>query len=55
LECIYKENTTKYWWENFREEAFGRDGGKDFVLRLKGLNINEFGEREGMKTKNVLA
>jgi hypothetical protein len=31
-----------------------RDGGKDLLLRLKGLNINEFLEREGMKTKNVL-
>lgn len=34
LGTIYTEPDNKYFWPNFKEEAFGNDKGQDFIERL---------------------
>ena len=54
LECIYKEQPTSYWWDNFNEEVFKKDDGKDYMERLLGFAYTNIEEREGFLTRRLL-
>jgi hypothetical protein len=34
MAVIYNEPSNKYFWPNFKDQAFGNDKGHDFVERL---------------------
>lgn len=50
---IYNEPENKYFWANFKEEAFEKDKGQDFMERLGKIFATK--EEHKVKTDFFLA
>lgn len=51
---VYDTATSKYDWDNFKENAFIKDGGKDFVNRIKGFNYKKMSSYTIGYTKKIV-
>lgn len=47
---FYKEPVSKYYWENFCEQVFAEDKGRDFKERLGKISAAEMKEEERVAT-----
>lgn len=54
LQIVYKESKMNYSWKNFREQAFGRDKGQDFLARCRGLALNKLKKDDFHFSKQIL-
>lgn len=44
ISVIYKEPSAKYYWLNFKDEAYGNDKGHDFKERMGKMSANDLKE-----------
>jgi len=51
VEILYESPATSYEWENFKKQAFGKDYGVDFLMRLRGTNIPKYSNYQYQITK----
>lgn len=61
ISVLYKEPSSKYYWENFnvrmfimQEEVFKNDKGKDFKERMGRLSAAELKEDEKVQTQKFI-
>lgn len=54
LEGVYKAARTDYGWKNFKQAAFKKDKGADFLARLKGLNVQKLRKDTLIYAKTVV-
>ena len=47
---IYKEPASKYYWDNFKEQAFEEDNGSDFKERMGKMSATDLREDERVVT-----
>lgn len=55
IDVVYDTATSKYDWDNFKENAFVKDGGKDFVSRIKGFNYKKMSSYTIGYTKKIVS
>lgn len=51
---VYKEPSGKYYWENFKQQAFGEDEGVDFVQRIGRMSVTDLREEERIATEKMV-
>ena len=54
LTVVYKEPSGKYYWENFKEQAFKEDNGMDFIQRIGKMSVTDLREEEKIVTQKLL-
>jgi len=54
LEGVYKAARTDYGWKNFKQAAFKKDKGVDFLARLRGLNVQKLRKDTLIYAKTVV-
>ena len=50
LVSMYLETESKFYWPNFKEEAFEKDRGNDFIERLGKIKALQTKEEQRIKT-----
>jgi hypothetical protein len=54
LQAVYNESKANYAWTNFKKQVFVKDKGADFILRLKGINLQRLRKDDVIFGKSVL-
>jgi len=52
---MYREPVAKYYWDNFKTQAFKEDKGVDFKERMGKLSAADLKEDEKVMTQKLLA